>query len=68
MANGDKAMGTEETKETNEPIARNLPYNALAGDGPDSKEEPKEAVTGECITICEECQRMPMKKYWPDQR
>ena len=45
MVNGDKAMGTEESKETNEPITRNLRYNALAGDGPDSKEEPKEAVT-----------------------
>ena len=55
MVNGDKAVDAEETSETNEPVARNLPHNALAGDDPDSKEETKEAVTRETITICKEC-------------
>ena len=56
MVNGDKAVDAEETPETNEPVARNLPHKALAEDDLDSKEETKEAVTRETITICEECQ------------
>merc|ERR1712157_646143 len=53
----DVALDTKETQETNQPFIRAWQKKTFTGDGPDSVEEAKEAVTNETITICEECQQ-----------